>query len=302
LFDLALTKLDAIFKNIPIDNIVNLNEAEVLVNSLIEGILENNQTLTALTSLKKFNNYTCRHSINVTILSLLLAIELGLTDNELLTIGTGALLHDIGKLKIPIEIIDKKSSLTSAEWALVKNHPIKGFDIICDLPGLDRMIPVIAYEHHLGFDLSGYPATKRIEKPHLFSRLVQIADAYDGATAHRSYHNAASPSIVLASMYKKSGSLFDPTLLRLFIKTIGLYPIGSLVRLSNGQVGIVAETNTDDISCPRVKIIADQGGLKSSDYLLDTVNGNHSKGPSILGFADPEIYKINDDYSLLKVI
>jgi len=293
IFDQALVKLNSIFGSLLANKDVNLSGTERLVNSLIEGILDDEDILTALTSLKKYSNYTCHHSLNVAILSLLLASKLELTKNELLTIGIGALLHDIGKLKIPNNIIEKMGSLTSQEWQLVKSHPIKSFDMLYNLPKVDPLIPVIAYEHHLGYDLSGYPKTKNIKKTHLFSRLVQIADSYDGATAHRSYHNPISPGLVLASMHKKSGSLFDPDLLRLFINTVGLYPIGSLVMISNGKIGIVVKNSPKDIMRPTVRVIADRQGAKIEEYLLDLQGIKGNDGPSIIGYADTTYYNLD---------
>lgn len=293
IFDQSSARLNSIFKAVIANEDVNLNSAEALVNSLIEGILDDNHILTALASLKNYSDYTCHHSINVTILSLLLATKIGLTEAELLTVGTGALLHDIGKLMMPVEIIEKDGPLTSAEWKLVKSHPVKGFDLIYDLPDIDSLIPVIAYEHHMGYDLSGYPQTKNIKRTHLFSRLVQVADAYDGATAHRSYHNPVAPGIVLASMYKKSGTLFDANLLRLFINSVGLYPIGSLVRISNGEIGVVIKNNPNDILRPVVNVIANRRSAATTNYQLDLADKDTQNNLSISSFADVNKYNFN---------
>lgn len=269
LYKMAVKSLKEIFNQADSNKSIQIEQANRVINSMIDNIVREESTLLALTALKNHDEYTCYHSVNVAILSMFLGAKIGLERDQLFALGTGALLHDIGKVNIPQEIINKPGPLSAAEWQIMKRHPQESVEILCYLPSLDKTALIIAFEHHLGYNLSGYPEVNKIKRVHLFGRLAQIADAYDGATSPRSYHQARLPNQVLAAMFKKSGTAFDPVLIKIFIQTLGLYPVGSLVQLSTGDIGIVIAVNKDDISRPLVKIIADKNGKTVTPRLIN---------------------------------
>lgn len=258
---------------------VNLNLAKQNVNSLLAEVLENQQAILALAAIKKHDSLTSHHSINVCILSLLVGSKIFKKYSELNVLGAAALLHDIGKINLPKKLITKVSPLTPEEWEAIKKHPVFGANILKGLDGIDKLAMVVAYEHHAGLNLKGYPEIKDKSAPHVFSRIVHIADVYEASTSSLRPYSAhpLAPDVILGQMYEKRDSYFDSQILKVFIKTLGIYPIGTLVVLNTGERGIVSENQDKDLLRPVVKVFTDAAGNQCPPHKLDLSSPNNCR-------------------------
>jgi putative nucleotidyltransferase with HDIG domain len=218
----------------------------------------NSTTFLLLKSLKEYDDYTFDHSINVAVISAAIARRLGYSDEEIGGIGTAAILHDIGKLYVPREIIHKAERLTPSEWQKVKRHPIDGEKILHD-EGMDLLTRRVAYEHHMRYDAKGYPRPKEGEKCLEASDIVRIADTYDALTTRRPYRKQINPFEALKLMEKGRGSEFHPKYFDVFLGLMGNVPIGSVLVLESGERALVVEIGTDG-KLPRARIISDSYG------------------------------------------
>jgi HD-GYP domain-containing protein (c-di-GMP phosphodiesterase class II) len=230
------------------------------VRSLVGNVLANRPAMLQISGLRDFNEYTYYHSTNVAILSLSIGSALS-TDNDFLTLlGAGALLHDIGKLLIPISVLDKPGKLSDDEWAEMRKHPLHGAEIAFQTPGLDRgaILPIL--EHHMRWDNTGYPDRRPTRQQHLLSRIVAIADAYDAMTAQRVYSKGRVPGSAVAEVIAGAGTAFDPDLVRVFVRVMGMYPPGSVLRISTGEIAISIAPNPADPARPAVRVVADSAG------------------------------------------
>jgi putative nucleotidyltransferase with HDIG domain len=209
-----------------------------------------------MTTLKDYDEYTYQHCVNVAILDITMGNRIGLSKQQLSQLGVAGLFHDIGKVRMPNAILQKPGKLSPEEWAIMKTHPIEGVKIITKLHGLSSLAMramVTAYEHHLNIDLSGYPRLNRPRSQNLFSRIVAICDCFDAMTAHRSYQKDPFTPYEGAALRDDSTSPtgFDTTLLKVFIRTIGIYPPGSVVKLSTGEIAVVLFPSQEDVPPPR---------------------------------------------------
>ncbi|OGD21551.1 MAG: hypothetical protein A2W03_12320 [Candidatus Aminicenantes bacterium RBG_16_63_16] len=288
----------------------NLNLTKRWMQSIFNHILDDESFIYGLTNIKNYDDYTLNHSINVCILAIALGRRLGLTREELSDLGICAFLHDLGKLDVPKEILDKPAELTKEEWAVVEGHVQRGAEKLIELKSA-RRLPLravqVALEHHLKADMTGYPRYIRKKTANLFSRIVKIVDYFDAITTKRVYRTRAlTREGALSAMRESRGSEFDSVLLRIFVDMIGAYPVGSLVSLDSGEIGIVFEANPDPAFQlrPKVKLIADSHG-----HLVDgEVNDLSDFDPSTVTFRrtivkslDADTYGIQPaDYFLAK--
>lgn len=278
----------------------NLKKAKRLMEIIADQIVENESLLISMTTLKDYDEYTYYHSVNVCILSLSLGHRLGLSRKVLSELGLSALLHDIGKIEVPKEILNKPSEFSEEEWRIVRKHPTWGAWVILKIQGINPSsmnAAVSAFEHHLYYDLSGYPKIKSKIILDLFSKIITIADQYDAMTSSRVYSRMPQPpDKALSIMVERSGTQLDPYFLKIFINMIGVYPIGTLVMLDTNELGLVFEssTNPDFIDRPRVIVLVDSAG-KNVKYTVDMMEkddkGNFKR--NIVKTLDPNQYKIN---------
>lgn len=258
-----------------------LNEQEVdyldlrfnLLN-IMENFFGRHQELLNLVSVKKRDLITFVHLLNVTMLVMFFASRLGLARDDVLDLGLAALYHDIGKLYISKKIIKKKGRLTETEFQQVQTHPIIGARILQGYKETLGYLPMVAaFEHHLRYDLSGYPRLPYTRKPHMASMMISICDVYDALALKRSYKKEYPPDKIYELMMMEKGKAFPPELLDKFFQFIGLWPVGTVVLLSDGRVGVVSQVNEQDIARPVVEIT----GLQSSREPIDlSQNGNLS--------------------------
>jgi len=238
---------------------------------LLENILSNKNILVNLVDIKSMDNYTYQHCVNVAILSLIIGIGLKLPKRELINLCVGALVHDIGKVFVPKEIINKNGALTTNEYGLIKEHPKKGYDYLGEHYELKSVCKIITRQHHERVDGNGYPEGLKADKINYLSRIVTIADVYDALTSDRSYRRAMCASDALEYIMANAGSMFDYDMVVIFTKLIVPFPFGTIVRLSNGDVGIVQETPVSYPLRPTIKIVK-SNNHGSEGNLINLVN------------------------------
>jgi HD-GYP domain-containing protein (c-di-GMP phosphodiesterase class II) len=279
---------------------INTVKSKRAIQFLIDQLIQNESNLMSLTSIKNFDEYTFAHSVNVCILSVSLGARLGLSKKKLSELGFAALFHDVGKVRLPLEILNKPAELNENEWEEVRRHPVYGVKTLLSKRSLDRFSAramVVSFEHHLKLDLSGYPQLRTRKDPSLLTRIVTIADVYDSMTSGRVYARVPLlPEEALRSMLSEQGKAFDPVLLKVFINMLGIYPVGSLVVLDTGEVGVVMKANPAELSRPEVAMIADRNGKREKIETVDLTavdekTGKHKK--TILKTFDPRKYDLD---------
>lgn len=277
-------------------NRINLAKTKRLVQSMVDQIIESESTMVELTVLRDFDEYTYIHSVNVCVLSIVLGYHLGLDKKRLSDLGVAALLHDIGKINLPIELVNKPDTYNEMDWKQMRSHPVFGVKTILKTRGSDlssvRAIAA-AYEHHITFAGGGYPELLQKRTPCMFAQIVAIADSFNAMTSGRIYHRKRmAGDEVITNMVNRAGSDFNPLLLKVFINTIGIYPVGSVVRLNTNEIAIVSRTNPDDLVKPEVKVIADQDGLKPELKIID-LSAEEAANIHIAGVIDGDKYNID---------
>jgi HD-GYP domain-containing protein (c-di-GMP phosphodiesterase class II) len=238
----------------------SVDRARDAVRSVVDNVLENKGAMLELSGLKDYDEYTFFHSVNVTILSIALGSLVSSNRRFLNSLGVGALMHDVGKMTVELEVLTKPGSLTAEEWALMRMHPVYGAEVAAGMRGLDRSSIVVILEHHMRYDLDGYPERRPRRPQHLTSRIVAIADAYDAMTSKRTYAVAHRQDEAIEVLAKNAGTAFDPVLVRMFTQMLGMYPPRSLVKLNTGEIGVVVAA-TADILAPVVRVVTDTAGV-----------------------------------------
>lgn len=242
---------------------------------LIDTLKTSEQLLLGLTVVKNYDQYLYNHSVNVAILSLSVGVRLGLKTSKLLALGQSALLHDVGMVTLPKDIVSKPSALTPDEWDIIRMHPVRGAELLCELLGItEESAPCIisTLEHQRNYDRSGYPEFIQMERQSLLSRIIRITDFYDAVTTPRVYSPVPmTPSEALKHLIQGAGKLFDPVLVKYFVNLVGIYPIGTLVFLNTGEWGIVIGQSKSRVNFdkPIVQVIKDSSGNEVKPKIID---------------------------------
>ncbi|KAF0099907.1 MAG: HD-GYP domain-containing protein [bacterium] len=234
---------------------IEMDQVEPLVEKMVDSIFRNQDALLPLLRLKNHDDYTFQHSVSVCALLVSFARGLELEREIIREIGIGGLLHDVGKAKVPDEILNKPAKLTEAEFAKMKSHVVQSILILQNTPGISQIALDVAGQHHERFDGTGYPNKLKGEEISLYGRMGAIVDVYDAITSNRVYHRGMSPTAALGRLLEWSRYHFDPALVQAYIKSIGIYPTGSLVRLASGRLGVVREQHSEKMMQPRVLVI-----------------------------------------------
>jgi putative nucleotidyltransferase with HDIG domain len=234
--------------------------ARALVDSLAQAVSANRTALIALTALKNYDNYTFTHMVNVSILTMSQARALGMDGQPLRELGLAALMHDIGKVRTPTEVLNKPDKLTDAEFTIMRMHVVDGAEILRRTPEMPTVAPIIAFEHHLRIDGTGYPFGVKRGTLNIGTQLCGIADVYDAMRSQRSYQQAFPSDRILEVLKRNDGHQFDQNLVRRFIQLLGIYPPGNLVRLDDGSIGVVLAVHAPDPYKPRVKLVMASNG------------------------------------------
>ena len=232
------------------------------VEGLADAVTQNRTALVALTAMRNYDNYTFTHMVNVSILTMGQARALGIEGRLLREFGLSALMHDIGKVRTPKEILNKPDKLTDDEFVIMRKHVVDGAEILRRTPEMPILAPVIAFEHHLRTDGSGYPFGVKRATLNVGTLLCSIADVYDAMRSQRAYQQAFPTDRILAVLKKNDGSQFDQHLVRRFVQLLGIYPPGNLVKLNSGEVAVVTRVHAPDPYRPRVKVLFNRDGTR----------------------------------------
>jgi putative nucleotidyltransferase with HDIG domain len=265
-----------------------------VVDSLAEEVSANRTALLALTALKSYDSYTFTHMVNVSILSMAQARGLGIEGSLLREIGLGALMHDIGKVRAPAEILNKIEKLTADEFEILRRHPVDGAEILRRTPGMPTLAPIVAFEHHLRLDGTGYPF--RVSRPvlNLGTMLCAIADVYDAMRSQRVYQDSFPTDRILAVLQRNDNKQFDQNLVRRFVQLMGIYPAGNLVRLKSGEIAVVLKAYASDPYRPRVRILFDTSGARIERPVeLNLWEAGEGDPQSIEAPVDPAQYDVD---------
>jgi len=247
------------------------NAARKIIDSLAKLVGGDRTSLLALTALKRYDNYTFTHMVNVSVLAMAQARSLNMDGTLLREFGFAALMHDIGKVETPQEVLNNPGKLSKEEFEIMQRHVVDGAHILRRTPEMPALAPIVAFEHHLRQDLSGYPTNIGHRNLNLCTQIVSIADVYDALRSNRVYREGLSSDRIKSIMAKKDDPAFNPRLLRRFINLIGMYPIGTLVRLTNGEIGVITHEHPTDPFRPQVKIVRDRdGGELDEAQLVNT--------------------------------
>lgn len=240
----------------------NLPPVAQTVESLVDQILHDQNILIQLALVKSHDNYTVTHSINVAIFSVLLGSFLGWAKEDLTNLGIGALLHDIGKAKIPLSILNKPGSLSFHEFGVIKHHPVFGYEELCKVPGMSDSICSIVRDHHERCDGTGYPNRLKDSEISLAAKIVAIADVYDALTTDRVYREAMMPhDAVELIMTNSADGHLDHNLVKTFLQNVAIYPIGAMVELTNGHTGKIVTIPPQMPMRPTIQLDYKIGGI-----------------------------------------
>ena len=252
----ASVMVDGLLQDVRLGKSVDQAKAGPLVKEINASVLRNPGALLSLCRIKDADTYTFQHSVSICALLVSFTNALGMPADLVHEAGLGGLLHDVGKMKIPNEILNKPGKLTEQEFAIMKSHASISRDLLTGVPGISEMVIRIAGEHHERMGGEGYPAGIPGEAISQIGRMAAIVDVYDALTSNRVYHKGMEPSEVLKKLLEWSGSHLDGDLVQQFIRTLGIYPVGALVRLSSGRLAVVIE-QSENLLRPMVRMVFD---------------------------------------------
>jgi HD-GYP domain-containing protein (c-di-GMP phosphodiesterase class II) len=296
----AVTK--DVINSVRIGKTPNIRKIKRVVQGIVDQVLNEETSLIGLTAIRDYDEYTFTHSVNVCIFSIALGRRLGMTKLQLYELGLAALMHDIGKSRVPLDLLQKTGELTDEEWKWMAAHPWLGVLVLFQFrrqqEELSYRAMTVCQEHHMKIDLTGYPKSIRARQVSLLSKIVSIADGYDAATSRRVYKTEAlAPSAVLEEMRDNPRRGLDQILVKAFINLLGIYPVGTVVVLDTFELAIVsaANPNPESLSRPIIKIISDAQGNRISpplqvDLAVPEAGGQYAR--TIIKTADPERYGI----------
>ena len=239
--------------NVKMGQNVELEQVNPIINKMSASILRNENALLGLSRIRVMDQYTFEHSVSISVLMMTFAKQLGLSKKIINEVGIGGLLHDIGKTLTPPEILNKPGKLTDKEFVIMRRHVVDSYNILHKTKGLSQIALNVAGQHHERYDGSGYPSGLKGNAISLYGQMSAITDVYDALTADRCYHKGKEPSEVLKLLLKWSNSHFNPSLVQKFIKSVGIYPPGSLVLLNNHYLAKVIDIH-DNMLKPEVEI------------------------------------------------
>jgi HD-GYP domain-containing protein (c-di-GMP phosphodiesterase class II) len=263
----AVSSAKQVMEQVKVGHKVDASEAKRVANMLVDELCRSHGTLVNFVDMRTRADYLFGHSVNVCILATMTGISLGFDELRLRDLGVGALLHDVGKLMVPQEIVNKTDRLTAGELAEVRKHAMYGFEALRKNPDVNLISAHCAFQHHERYDGSGYPRSLQNSDIHQFAQIVALADVYDALTADVSYRPAVSVYEALAIITRGAGSYFDPALVESFVANIAPYPIGSVVRLSDNRVGVVVDISQDCKTNPVVRVIADENKRRVNELV-----------------------------------
>ena len=280
----------SMFQEARMGNAIEAEAIGPLVNEISNSILRNPGALISLARLKTADDYTYMHSVAVCALMIALARQLGLDEQQTKEAGMAGLLHDLGKAMIPMDILNKPGKLTNEEFNIVKTHPEEGHKLLLAGHGVSNFIKDVCLHHHEKIDGSGYPNRLNQETMSLFAKMGAVCDVYDAITSNRPYKAGWDPAESIKRMAEWKGH-FDPTIFQAFVKSLGIYPIGSFVRLESGKLGVVTEQSEQSLLKPKVKVFF---SAKLLAYINPEIIDLARSAEKIAGRETPEKWGIKD--------
>ena len=270
--DKAVAYSRSMMEDVRLGKAVDPDAARVVVDSMLETIFRNESAALFLTKLGDYDDYTYMHCVNVSVLASVFGRHLGLGNDELHDLGLSGLLHDLGKAFVPDRVLNKPGKLTPEEFSVMQSHPLKGYTLLRGVKGLSRDILAGVLQHHEKWSGGGYPAGLQGEKINNFARIIAVVDIYDAMTSNRIYHKKRAETDVLGFLFKEKAS-FAPSYVELFVKAVGIYPPGTLVRLTDGRMAIVCAANPDNSLMPVISLVDEHSMCVSAECIdLSTLN------------------------------
>ena len=300
----AVTK--EVINSVRMGRTASVKKVKRAVQAIVDQVLSAEASLVGLTTLRDYDDYTFTHSVNVCIFAVALGRKLGLTKLQLYDLGMAALFHDVGKSRVPLDVLNKDGSLDEEEWRIMQAHPWLGVLTLFGLRGYGE-VPyrsmIGAYEHHMKLDMTGYPKAIRGRQMSIFSKIIAVADGFDAATTRRAYQTTPiQADSVLKEMLENPRRGYDPILVKAFINLIGVYPVGTMIILDSYELAIVTAANPipEAIHRPIVRIVSDPQGMviypgRVADLAEQDGAGNYLR--SIIKVTNPDKYGIRvSDY------
>jgi HD-GYP domain-containing protein (c-di-GMP phosphodiesterase class II) len=256
---------------------------------IMDDLGRNQDAMVMLMNLHTVDHYLYRHSMNVCVYSTLLGMAQGYSKEQLVTLGIGAMLHDIGKTQISMEVLLKPGTLSAYEYDEMKRHAERGYYLLKDEPNMPLLVAHCAYQHHERINGSGYPRGIKGDEIHEFAKWIGIVDSYDAMTSQRVYRDAMLPHQAVEALYSGSGTLYDTSMLQLFRDKVAIYPIGLSVRLNTGQIAVVSDINANCAHRPIIRVLTDEGGVDLKAPFDMDLSKNHNVLISKIEFGTQEI-------------
>lgn len=288
----AREQVVAMFEDARMGRAITADGAAPLVEEISNSVARNPHALVSVARLKTADDYTYMHSVAVCGLMIALSRQLNLGEQETREAGLAGLLHDVGKMAIDPLVLNKPDKLTDEEFLHVKQHPLKGFEMLQGGKGITDAALDVCLHHHEKIDGSGYPKRLSGDQISLFAKMGAVCDVYDAVTSNRAYKAGWSPAESMRRMASWSKSHFDERVFQAFVKAIGIYPVGTLVRLRSGVLGVIVGQSNGNLLVPRVKVFMDaKRRSRIPPYVIDL---SQDSGNAIASHEDPALWQITD--------
>ena len=268
----------SMFEEARMGNSVNEGGAKQLVEEIAESVARNPGALISLARLKTADDYTYMHSVAVCAMMVALAKQLGLDEAQTRSLGLAGLMHDLGKAVMPMEVLNKPGKLSPAEFDIIKSHPVEGHKMLLTGRNPDPIVLDVCLHHHEKTDGSGYPKGLKTDEISLFAKMGAVCDVYDAITSNRPYKLGWDPAESLRKMAEWANGHFDPKVFQAFVKSMGIYPVGSLVRLTSGRIGVVVEQTGKSLTTPNVKVFfSTKSNMRILPQVIDLSRSDNSE-------------------------
>jgi HD-GYP domain-containing protein (c-di-GMP phosphodiesterase class II) len=283
----------SMFEEARMGKTVDIGGAQKLVEEITDSVARNPGALISLARLKTADDYTYMHSVAVCAMMVALAKQLGLDEVQTRSAGLAGLMHDLGKAAMPAEVLNKPGKLTDAEFEIIKTHPEEGHRLLLTGSNVDPVVLDVCLHHHEKVDGSGYPKGLKSDEISLFAKMGAVCDVYDAITSNRPYKAGWDPAESLRKMAEWSKGHFDWVVFQAFVKSLGIYPVGSLVRLSSGRLGVVVEQTGKALTGPSVKVFySTSSNMRIAPQVIDLSRPGVAE--KIAGREDPAKWKFSD--------
>lgn len=263
----AVQNIKSVFHNIKHDSIEDISPVKIIVTRIIDELSASSGVLLCPSDISLYDEYVYNHSVNVAAISIIIGMSLKYDKKKLYDLGVAGMLHDIGKTKIPTEILNKPAKLSNEEYELVKKHAFYGYELLLGNPKIDTGTPLIALQHHERYDGTGYPKGLKNKAISEFAQIMAIADVYDAMGSDKYYRKSIPSHEIYRFLLENSGKLFNPALIDKFLENMALYPKGTMVMLSDGQAGFVVSQNYSDPKRPVLRLFWDRDGTEISNIV-----------------------------------